>query len=600
VDPPGRAARLSFVAGTVSFQAGGVEDWVAAVLNRPMTTGDRLWVDDGGRAELNIGPAAIRLNSHTGFSFLNLDDRTAQIQLSEGSMSIRVRRLDERDVVEVDTPNVAFSVLRPGEYRIDVQPEGGAAFLTVLGGEGEATGGGQAFAVHARQQARVTGTDRVTYDLAGAPVPDAFDNWCMQRDRRDDQSISARYVSREVVGYSDLDTYGDWRPAPDYGTVWYPRGVAVGWAPYRFGHWAWIAPWGWTWVDDSPWGFAPFHYGRWAFIGGYWGWVPGPIAVRPVYAPALVAWVGGPRFGVSIGIGVGVGVGVGWIPLGPREVFVPSYAASAGYWNRVNVSNTVVNNVTVNNYYNNRTVINNATYVNQHSVTAMGSNDMAGGRPVSQAMVHVPPEAMRGAQYSAGPAVAPTRQAVFGNASAGVRPPASAMSRPVVTRNAPPPAPVPFAAQQRLLQQNPGQPLSPSAAQGLRQNPPAASSMYRPAPPLSAGSPAAAPASRTGPSGNFSPMGSPNPQPSPRPSTYQPRDMVRPTNPSGTGSPQPNYSSGPPSSGSTSSSPSNPRPSGNATPASQPAGTQHPQPHEHRKESGQKKHENKEHENREK
>ena len=61
-DPPSRAARLSFLSGSVSFQPGGVEDWVPASLNRPLTTGDRLWTEAGSRAELNLGSAALRLN----------------------------------------------------------------------------------------------------------------------------------------------------------------------------------------------------------------------------------------------------------------------------------------------------------------------------------------------------------------------------------------------------------------------------------------------------------------------------------------------------------------------------------------------------------
>ncbi|MGI8746549.1 MAG: DUF6600 domain-containing protein [Bryobacteraceae bacterium] len=125
----------------------------------------------------------------------------------------------------------------------------------------------------------------------------------------------------------------------------------------RYGHWAWIEPWGWTWVDDAPWGFAPFHYGRWAVIGGGWGWIPGPARVRPVYAPALVAWVGGPRFNLSISVGGGGG-GVAWFPLGPREVYVPGYRASPAYINRVNTTNTTINNVNVTNVYNNTNVTN--------------------------------------------------------------------------------------------------------------------------------------------------------------------------------------------------------------------------------------------------
>ena len=138
-----------------------------------------------------------------------------------------------------------------------------------------------------------------------------------------------------MVGYEDLDDYGDWRDDSNYGHVWFPNQVAVGWAPYHAGHWDWISPWGWTWVDDSPWGYAPFHYGRWVSVGGRWGWVAGPVAVQAVYAPALVVFIGG-------GPG-GVGGNVGWFPLGPREVYVPSYHVSQAYVNRVNISSTTVN-----------------------------------------------------------------------------------------------------------------------------------------------------------------------------------------------------------------------------------------------------------------
>jgi hypothetical protein len=495
-DPPSRAARLSFIQGTVSFQPGSVEDWVPATVNRPMTTGDRLWGEPGARAEMHIGSAALRLNGRSNFAFLNLDDRTAQIQLSLGTLSVRVRRLADDESFEIDTPQLALSLLRPGEYRIEVNEAGDTSVISVRGGEAEATSGGQAFPIKARDQVRVTGTDQPTYDRRDIPPADAFDNWSADRDRREDMSESGRHVSRDIPGYHDLDGAGTWRDVPDYGWVWAPR-VEVGWAPYHYGHWAWIAPWGWTWVDDAPWGYAPFHYGRWAFIGGGWGWVPGPVVVgvRPVYAPAMVAWVGGPGFSAGIGVGVGfgggvaVGAAVGWFPLGPREVWVPSYAASPAYFNRVNVSNTVVNNVTINNTYNNVYVnknvnVTNTTYANQNvagAVSAMPQNAMTRGQPVQQAALTVPRGAVDRAQVSPVAAVAPQREAVTGGGRnyTVAAPPPAVMNRQVVARNVPPPAPVPFAQQQQALQQNPGQPLPRASVQQLQQSAPAARPMVR-------------------------------------------------------------------------------------------------------------------------
>jgi len=95
-----------------------------------------------------------------------------------------------------------------------------------------------------------------------------------------------------------LDPYGSWIDDDQYGRAWQPA-VNVDWAPYTDGYWAWT-PYGWTWVSSEPWGWT-FHYGRWAFVGGFWGWCPGPFFAEPFFAPALVGFVGGPRFFFGFG-----------------------------------------------------------------------------------------------------------------------------------------------------------------------------------------------------------------------------------------------------------------------------------------------------------
>jgi hypothetical protein len=479
-DPPGRVARLNYIQGSVSFQPGGETDWVQANPNRPLTTGDNLWTDKNSRGELHIGSTAIRLSSETGISFLNLDDRTVQIQLAQGSLSVRIRRLDGGDAFEVDTPNLAFTVQRPGDYRFDVDPNGQTTNLTVREGEGEATGGGSNFHMDSGEKADVSGTDSLTFDVGRAGGPDGFDDWSSSRDDREEHAQSAQYVSRDVIGYEDLDENGDWRSVPEYGSVWFPRHVAAGWAPYRFGHWVWIAPWGWTWVEDEPWGFAPFHYGRWAEVGGGWCWVPGPVVVRPVYAPALVAFVGGPRFNLSISIGGGGG-GVAWFPLGPREVYVPTYRASPRYVENVNVTNTTVNVVNVTNVYNNVNV-NKITYMHQNNVsavTAVSHDTFVNARPVGAATVHVNAQQLQTAEVQRGVAVAPARQSIVGaGAPAAVRPPEAVMSRQVVVKE-PPAAPrVSYERQQQVLSAQPGRVPTPQQMDQLRgsqaqQQPPA-------------------------------------------------------------------------------------------------------------------------------
>ncbi len=312
----------------------------------------------------------------------------------------------------------------------------------------------------------VRGDDQISYNLASAGGADEFDQWCSSRDRREDQSLSARYVSREVPGYEDFDQYGRWGNQPGYGQVWMPTTVAAGWAPYHDGHWAWIAPWGWTWVDDAPWGFAPYHYGRWASFGGRWGWIPGPYGVTPIYAPALVAWIGGGRggSGFSLSFSIGTAAAVGWFPLGPREPYFPSYQASQGYFTRVNNTNTVINNTTINNYYNagGIPIIRRFAYVNrrvQNGVTAVPQNTFASGRRVNQYARAVPAAQLASVQVVAAPAIAPQRASVLGpradTAPRAARPPANVLSRRVVARTPPPPAPVPFDRQQAALIRNP-------------------------------------------------------------------------------------------------------------------------------------------------
>jgi hypothetical protein len=492
-DPSGRVGRLNYINGPVSFQPAGVTDWVDADANRPLTTGDQVWVGDGGRAEIHVGSTALRLDSNTAFQFLNLDDQTIQIQLSQGTLTVRTRNLAQYQNLELDTPSLAFTVLRPGEYRIGADPDSQTTTVTVRDGEGEVTGGGSTFPVHARQQAIVVGGDQITYNLVSAPGSDAWDQWNSSRDRREDESLSARYVSREVAGYEDLDQYGSWASQPGYGQVWMPTTVASGWAPYHDGHWAWIAPWGWTWVDDAPWGFAPYHYGRWASFGDRWGWVPGPYGVTPIYAPALVGWIGGGRggSGFSLSFAFGNAAAVGWFPLGPREPYFPAYRVSSGYFGRVNSTNTVINSTTINNYYNdsrnsNNTSIANIRYANQtvpNAVTAVPQDRFANGHRVAESARAVSGAQLGPARFAAAPEIAPQRASVLGpragEAARAPRPPASVLNRAVVARTTPPPASVPFERQQVELNRNPGRPLPPAIVQQVGPNAPVRSSPVR-------------------------------------------------------------------------------------------------------------------------
>jgi len=480
-DPSTRVARMSYAQGSVSFQPGGEGDWVAAVPNRPLTSGDNLWTDHDSRAELHVGSTAIRLDSEASLTFLQLDDHVLQLRLPQGSMILNVRHLDDDEIVEVDTPNLAFTVERNGEYRVDVYPDGRETVVSVFRGSGKAVGGGTDYTIVAGQQARFSGDDNLNYDLDSIPQFDDFANWSSERDRREDRADSANYVSREMTGYEDLDEYGAWSYTGEYGPVWIPSGVREGWAPYRDGHWVWIAPWGWTWVDDEPWGFAPFHYGRWCVFHGRWAWIPGPVVVRPVYAPALVVFVGGGGFHFSVGGGA-----IAWFPLGPGEVFVPSYRVTPRYVTNVNITNTTVNVVKVTNVYNyyalgRKTNGANITYLNQRAqggVTSVSRETFINARPVARNLAAIPQRELDQAPVTHEVEVRPERTSVLGaGRPTSVAPPAAIANRRVVAERTPAPPVIPFDKRTNPLQARPPQiklaePVRPrpenSAGQPLR------------------------------------------------------------------------------------------------------------------------------------
>jgi hypothetical protein len=431
-DPPGRVAYVSQRQGSVVFAPQGEEEWTDLPANRPLVEGDRLWTDQGARAELQLGTATVHIDSQTHLGISNLDERAVQFMIQQGTLNVRVREVTQGENVEVDTPNVAFRAQQPGDFRIDVDPQSRqtrivvhSGMATIFGEDGQAInlGGGQEAAFAGRALAQVN---------APAFRQDEFSQWAAERNRQEDQAIASRYVPRGVVGAPELDPYGNWSQDPTYGPVWYPSVTVSNWAPYRYGHWAWIAPWGWTWIDDAPWGFAPFHYGRWTMIGTRWAWVPGHMAPRPVYAPALVVFLGGGAGQFSLG----AGPAVGWYPLAPGEAWWPWYHASPRY---VNTANWHLN---LNAWP--RGATNHQWRQRPFAVTTVREEDFRRGRPVERSWQPVQQQMIDRAQMN----VVPTRPPRGGprEGGGGLPPPRA--------RNAPPAMEMQTTASPRAWTQN--------------------------------------------------------------------------------------------------------------------------------------------------
>ena len=463
-DPPMRVARLGYAQGQVSFSPSGQPNsWVLATVNRPLTTGDQLWVDARSRAELQIGGTAIRLGENTSVTLLNVDDNITQIQLVQGTLKVHVRSIDPSQILEVDTPNLAMTVHRAGDYRLDVGRNGDATDVSVRSGDADVYGDGASYSVREGRSYRFFGTGLSDYENLLPHMDDELDQWAHDRDYRTDISVAARYVSPELVGYEDLDAGGAWRNEASYGYVWVPHRVRTGWTPYSDGRWTWIAPWGWTWVDAAPWGYAVSHYGRWANIRGAWAWVPGPLRERAVYAPALVVFVGGRDFpGANAAGGLGA---IGWFPLAPREVYRPTYQTSPRYFEYVNRSNAVIAPIVITNSYNthitnvtNVTNITNVIYTNRSvrgAVVAVPMQAFAQSQSVARAVMALPTDAAARALAEQVTVVLPVAQNVHSGApAASVKPPDNA--RLVIARTAPPTSPMAFAAQQPQPTAKPG------------------------------------------------------------------------------------------------------------------------------------------------
>jgi len=449
-DPPPQAGRISYISGNVSIQPASSDQWGQAYPNLPIGPGDRIFTDNDGRAEIQIGRTYVRIAPNSDVTLVDDSQFNINFGVAQGSIRLHSFGLWPRQLVDISTPNGNAEFGEQGDMRVDVVPQDGATVFTNLGQFADITGAGNyRQQLDYGQSLEVAGTNPVYPQWLQPAGPDQLDTWSQERDQRMTQVASYQYVSPDVPGAADLDSSGDWQGDTDYGPMWFPRGVSADWQPYRNGHWINREPWGWVWVEDEPWGYAPFHYGRWVVYRDRWGWVPGPVNVRPVWSPALVVFAGG---------GAGVSLSA-WFPLGPGEAYRPWYRCSPRYIDQVNISNirparrvqverSYVNVVNVTN-------VTNITYINRTHVTAVRRDDFASGRRMRDVAVRVDPREMQQFRPVAQPSVA-------------------APQRPIITR---PVARVPVRVERPMLINQRGQeiaakPRAVPQAPPVRQAPP--------------------------------------------------------------------------------------------------------------------------------
>jgi len=430
--------RLSFVDAQVSFWRPGAQDWAQAQVNTPLAPGDELATASPGNLEVQIGARAfVRAWANTQVGLANQEPDFLQFKVTTGTASFDLRTIEPGHTVEVDTPHAAFTIERAGYYRVDVTGER-TAFITRRGGRATVTPVSEAaVGIAPSEEVIIEGPAGARVASYAARPLDAWDRWNYARTDHLLDAVSARYVSPDAYGVSDLDRYGAWRVVPSYGAVWVPTAEPSGWVPYSTGSWTLDPFYGWTWVDPAPWGWAPYHYGRWVFVDGFWAWAPGPVVVRPVYAPALVAFFGGPSVGVSLSIG---GPVVGWVALGWGEPVVPWWGPAGfihepswrGWGGPRVVNNTIINNTTVVNVQN-ITVYRNSTV--QNAVVAVHEQHFGHGPITSARVTTVDVKSLQPTHTA--PQIAATPASFVPTASRGVRPPEGSLQRSVVATRAP-------------------------------------------------------------------------------------------------------------------------------------------------------------------
>jgi hypothetical protein len=462
---PSGVARLSFSNGVIGFLPAGETKWFKATVNRPLVTGDSVWAGANSLLELQLGTAIIRIGNQTNIKILNLNPKISQVQLNGGTLILRIWKLLPNQSVEISTPNLAFSTSQPGYYRIFVNTKSNITVVSVMDGSGKIYGSKRAYLINAGKSCPF-GKNLKLYQCSKIPPADSFALWSQERDGlRKGKTI--QYVSSEMIGSEDLNQHGTWKAVKKYGPVWTPNNTSSGWAPYQTGHWVWIRQWGWTWVDQQPWGFAPFHYGRWIYLERRWSWVPGPRDIQPVYAPALVVFVGGANYNLKLSTGSS---GIAWFPLAPGEIYIPPRGVSRQYFINVNRSNTLISQAYITNVYN--TKINNITYQNinvVNAVSAVSTQTFIQSQPVNQALVQVPAATIVNAPKDPVATVTPDATSVQGSSEAAQsQPPKDVLDQTGVVTTKPPAEVIPFSEEQKILAKDPGTPLTAEETEQLK------------------------------------------------------------------------------------------------------------------------------------
>ncbi|MFN0277710.1 MAG: DUF6600 domain-containing protein [Pyrinomonadaceae bacterium] len=298
-----RVARISFLSGDAQIRRADGGDWERVILNLPIVEGDEITTDNNARVEIQFdNNQHVRLAENAHLKIVTLKDGGIALSVSLGTMIARITRFEKDAFFEIDAPKTTVAVQKVGVYRIDAGRQNDTEIrVAVQNGEARVYSDNAGFTLKNNRSARIfiEGSNLGEWEAADSSrYQDEFDTWSLERDatiaQRLKDAFYDKYYDNDIYGADDLNGYGDWVHTASYGYVWRPyRRVTshyADWSPYRYGHWRWIPPYGWTWVNDEPWGWATYHHGRWFYDDGYWHWSPYGYHRyrRSWWSPALV------------------------------------------------------------------------------------------------------------------------------------------------------------------------------------------------------------------------------------------------------------------------------------------------------------------------
>jgi hypothetical protein len=341
--------RISLIDGDVQIRTEDTGDWVPASINMPLRDGDRIWVPEGGKTELQLKDGtSLRLDEKSALEILTLDKDSLQFYLTEGHAYANFKGR-KGSLLQMDTPISSVRAYDRSIFRMDIADDG-LTQVSVFRGTVDAES--KTGKTTIRSGYTLALKEETYAELSPLGPPDEWERWNSERDRRlAERRPPSRNLPEELYAYSsDFEENGRWVYASEYGYVWTPRVVvSVGWAPYRMGRWVWIAG-DYVWISYEPWGWVPYHYGRWALVASIgWCWVP-PVRGAVFWGPGFVAWVRTPTH-------------VAWVPLAPREIY---YGRGHYGPHSVNITNVNITNIQVNQTtYKNIHVQNAVTVVHQ-------------------------------------------------------------------------------------------------------------------------------------------------------------------------------------------------------------------------------------------